>query len=96
MSDNDWFSLIIVINIVTFFFGPSLGFSYPGRIELTEAERIAPTLLTYLSYAWNMVAFYVSMLFFQIQGGQLLTCVFAVINGMGAWLMVKLARGTGG
>lgn len=96
MSDNDWVSLILVINIVTFFFGPSLGFTYPGRIELSEAERAAPTILTYLSYTWNMLAFYVSMLFFQIQGGVILSCIFAVINGMGGWIMVKLVRGTEG
>jgi hypothetical protein len=96
MADNDWFSLIIVINIFLGIFGPLLGFGYSGKIDVTEAMRNSPGILTYLSYAWNVVAFYYSLIFFQVQGGTIISAIVYLINGMGVWLIVKLVRGTGG
>ncbi len=97
MTDNEIILLTIIVNLMFAGFGPSLGFEYPGKIEIPAAVREAPTIITYLTYVWNSVAFWFSVWFFQVEGGGiLLSFVFYGLHGMVAWVAIKLARGTGG
>lgn len=95
-TDNDWILFMAIVNALFMIAGPSFGFKYPGQVQLSAAQKAAPTIITYLIYVWNAAAFYFSLAFFQVAGGSILSAIFWVFNLICGWVLLKFARGTGG
>lgn len=99
MTDNDYLSLLLIIQGVTAVIGPHLpvsGMTWPLMIANTGVTT-APALWDAVEWVWNSVSFLFSLGTFQVANvGPAISAIFCFMGVMTWWLIIKLIRGTGG
>lgn len=99
MTDNDYLSLLLIIQGVTAVVGPHLpvsGMSWPLMIASTGVTT-APAFFDTVSWIWNSITFLFGLATFQVANvGTVISAIFCFMGIMTWWLIIKLIRGTGG
>ena len=99
MGDNDYLSLLLIIQGTTALVGPHLlisGMTWPTMIANTGVTS-APATYDVVAFVWNSISFLFSLATFQVANMPLaISAIFLFMSIMTWWIIIKLIRGTGG
>jgi len=97
MNDNGIVIRILLIMLCVMIFGGQLGITVSGEIVQPSVGEDAPGLLGIISWCWDGMVFFFSMIAFSVPGMPVwISAGFLIATLLILFIVLKWVRGTGG